>query len=109
MAKMLDFTKMRKPTFSIKLPDESVIQIYTPTKGMLEELINAKDRLDMIVNDDQEALNELYEITARLMSNNKTARVLTSDKLAEMLDVGDVVMFFNAYAEFIAEQSNGKN
>lgn len=109
MAKMLDFTKAKKPTMSIKLPDESTIQVYTPSKAMLEELVGIKDQLDEAIRDDRESLDELYNIAAKMMSNNKLGRKFTAEKVAEMLDVSDIVLFFRAYTEFIAELSKEKN
>ena len=109
MAKVLDFSKAKKPTLPVKLPDESTVFVCVPTKGMLEELVGIKDQLDDVVQNDRESLDVLYGLVAKMMSNNKDGRKLTAEEVAEMLDVSDVVLFFHAYTEFIAELSKEKN
>lgn len=109
MATVLDFSKAKKPTLPIKFPDNSVIHVYTPSKRMLEQLLSIKDQLDGAAQNDPDSINQLYDIAARLMSNNKTGRQMTGDKLGEMLDVGDIVTFFRVYTEFINELSAVKN
>lgn len=107
MPKILDLSK-KKPALPVKLPDETLIRVYTPTKAMLEEFITIGAQLDR-ATDDFEALNQLYDVTARLMSNNAGGRKLSASEVSEMLDVGDVVVFFRAYTEFIAELKSAKN
>lgn len=109
MATMLDFSKAKKPTLPIKLPDDTIVHVYTPSKRMLEELLNVKDQLDGATQNDPDSINQLYDIAARLMSNNKTNRQMTGDDLGAMLDVGDIVTFFRVYTEFISELSTAKN
>ena len=107
MPKILDLSK-KKPTLPVKLPDETLIRVYTPTKGMLEEFITIGAQLEH-ASDDSEALNQLYDVTARLMSNNAGGRKLSMKEVSDMLDVGDVIVFFRAYTEFITELSKAKN
>ncbi len=109
MAKMLDFSKAKKPTLPIKFDDGSMIHIYTPSKSEYEELGEAKEYFDAAIDDDAESTTKLYEITARLMSNNKTGRVITADELASYIDIGDMVVFYRAYTDFIAEAVTEKN
>lgn len=109
MAKMLDFSKAKKPTMQVKLPDESSVYLYTPSKGQLEELLEAKEQLESVADDDRESLDQLYDIASRMMSNNKAGREISSDELAGMLDISDIVVFFRAYTEFVAEYSSVKN
>jgi hypothetical protein len=109
MSTVLDFSKAKKPTLPIKFPDNSVIHVYTPSKSMLEQMLNIKDQLNGATQNDPDSINQLYDIAARLMSNNKTARQMSGEELGEMLDVGDIVTFFRVYTEFIAELSAAKN
>ncbi len=109
MAQMLDFTKTNKPTLPIKLPDKSMVYVYTPSKAGLDELVEAKDKLEDIIDDDREALTQLYDLAARLMNNNKTGREFTGAELEKMFDTGDLVLFFAAYSAFIGEIYEAKN
>ncbi len=109
MAKMLDFSKAKKPTLPVKLPDETVVHVYAPTKAMLEEFIALDADLNKAVNDDRESIETLYEFVARCLSHNKLGRVITSEMLGEQLDVSDLILFARSYADFIAELKNAKN
>lgn len=109
MAKILDFSKAKKPTLPVKLPDETVVHVYAPTKAMLEEFIELNDALDKAVNDDRESIEMLYDFVARCLSHNKLGRVITPEMLGEQLDVGDLILFAQTYASFIAELKNAKN
>lgn len=109
MAKMLDFTKAKKPTLPIKFEDGSMVHVYTPSKAEYDELAVAQEYFATAIDDDAESSEELYKITARLMSNNKTGRVLAADELKTYLDIGDLVVFYRAYTDFITEAINEKN
>lgn len=109
MAKMLDFSKAKKPTLPIKFDDGTMIHVYTPSKAEFDEMTDAQEYFDTALEGDRESLQRLYDITARLMSNNKTGREITVDKLAGYLDVSDLVLFFRAYAQFISEVITEKN
>lgn len=110
MAKMLDFTKAKKPSLPIKFDDGSMVHVYTPSKAEFAEMTEAKEYFDAAIDDnDEESTRKLYEITARLMSNNKTGRVITADELEKYIDVSDIVLFFRGYSEFIAEIIDAKN
>lgn len=109
MAKMLDFSKAKKPTLPVKLPDETLIHVYAPTKAMLEEFVNLDAALGKAANNDQESIDLLYDFIARCLSHNKTGRVINAETLGDQLDVGDLILFANTYASFIAELKNGKN
>lgn len=109
MAKILDFSKSKKPTLPIKFDDGSMIYIYTPSKGEVEEMLDASEYFDNALEGDREAINKLYEITARLMCNNKMGREITVDELAGYFDIEDIVVFFRGYSEFISEVTKAKN
>lgn len=108
MAKMLDFSKA-KPTLPIKFADESVIHVYAPTKAMLEELLELDETMNKAAHNDRESITSLYEIGAHFMSRNKTGRELSPKYVEDMLDVGDIILFFRAYATFVAELKAEKN
>lgn len=109
MAKMLDFSKSRKPTLPIKLDDGSMIYVYTPSKGEIEEMLDASEYFNSALDGDRDAMDRLYELTARLMCNNKMGREITSEELAGYFDITDIVVFFRGYSEFISEVTKEKN
>ena len=110
MSKSLNFNNIKKRYLTVTLPDEdqSVLMIGTPTKAVFDELLNMKDALEgESVTDD--AINDLYEICAKIMSRNKTGRVITMETVQDLFDFEDIIIFVRAYTEFISEVSNSKN
>lgn len=110
MGKTLDFHKVKKEYLTTKLNDEknTTIMIMTPTKNMLDELIDLEDRI--VNNDDTtDVTNELYDMCARLMSRNKGAIKIEADHLSEIMDLEDVTIFLNSYMDFVKEVSGSKN
>ncbi len=109
MAKMLDFSKAKKPTLPVKFDDGTMIHVYTPSKVEFDEMTDAQEYFDGALEGERESIDKLYEITARLMSNNKMGREITVEELAGYLDMSDIVVFFRAYAQFISEVIAEKN
>lgn len=110
MVQTLDFNKVKKNYLTITLNDEkkTKLLVMTPTKALLTELSTMlPDNADEIPGEDD--LNALYELTARLMSRNKAGIRVTGAQLAEILDFEDLVIFFNAYTEFVSALANEKN
>lgn len=108
MAKALDFTKLKKRYFPVTLEDGTALQISMPTKSIMDGFISMKDTLTA-ENMGDDAITELYEICARIMSRNKTGIKITTEMLEDMFDFGDVITFIRGYSEFISEISNEKN
>ena len=110
MSKTLNFNNLKKRYLTVTLPDEkqSVLMIGTPTKAIFDELLNMKDALEgESVTDD--AINDLYAICAKIMSRNKTGRVITMETVQDLFDFEDIIIFVRAYTEFINEVSSAKN
>ena len=110
MARSLDFNNMRKKYLTVTLADEAktVLLISTPTKAVLDSLLSMKDTLgDENLTDD--AIDDLYEICAKIMSRNKTGRVITKETVQDLFDFEDIIVFIRAYTEFINEVSSAKN
>lgn len=107
----LDFNKVKKEYFVVTLNDEqkTKLQIMTPTKRMLSELL---ETIPSFVNGEipsAENIAFMYDMCAKLMSRNRTGTQITGDQLAEILDFEDLTMFFEAYTNFITERSQSKN
>lgn len=110
MAKAMDFNKNKKSFWAVTLPDEkkTVLLIGTPTKSVFDELVAVKDAF----GDDTgsaEAINDLYEVSAKIMSRNKTGHVVTVETLQSLFDFEDIVMFLHGYTEFVHEVAGSKN
>lgn len=107
----LDFTKRKKEYLTVKLNDEkkTVLMIGTPTKAILSEFVALNEKIDEDGGADSEAINDLYHVCAKVMSFNKGGIRITSDYLADFFDIEDIMIFFNAYTEFISSVTTQKN
>lgn len=112
MGKVLNFNKIKKTYLTVTLADENntTVMIGTPTKAMMDDLVNLQDTLSGLSEDtSMEATDELYSMCAKLMSRNKNGIAIEKDFLANVFDVEDIVIFFNAYMDFVTEISSAKN
>ena len=75
--------------------------MLTPTKNLVNKMKN-------ISNDDVEE-NDLYELTAKVLSRNKENIHITADQLNDCLDFEDLIIFFNSYIEYVDELASQKN
>ena len=113
MSKVLDFTTQKKNYLTVKLNDEkkTVLMIGTPTKGILREFISINERISEDGGADIDAINDLYEVCAKVMSFNKGGIKVTADYLSDVcnFDLEDIFTFFNAYSEHMTSITNAKN
>lgn len=110
MAKALDFNTLKKQYLTVTLADENKtkLMITTPTKKVLDSFVSIKDSLDL-EEMGETAIDELYGIVALVMSHNKTGVKITKEKIEEIMDFEDVIVFIQAYTDFISEVTNSKN
>jgi len=111
MAKVLDFTKQKKEYLTVKLNDEkkTVLLIGTPTKAILSEFVSINDTISEDGGADAQAIEDLYRVCAKVMSFNKGGIRITPEYLEDFFDIEDVMIFFNAYGEFMSSVTNAKN
>lgn len=109
MAKTLDFNKVKKQYLTVKLADEdqTTLLITTPTKKTLEEFIGIRN---LVTNSDNaDVMDEFYDITAKIMSHNLNKKQITKEYIESNFDFEDIIIFIQAYTEFIQEITNQKN
>ena len=110
MAKTLDFKALKKQYLTVKLAVEknTVLMITTPTKSVLDGFLSMRDSMEDGALGD-EAINELYNIVAKIMSHNKNGVKISKEKIEEIMDYEDIIIFIRAYTDFIAEVTGSKN
>lgn len=113
MAKALNFNKVKKTYLTVTLADEdnTTLMIGTPTKAIMDDLVALQDSLENVSEEEAniEATDELYGACAKLMSCNKGGVKISKDFLEEIFDFEDIMIFFNAYMDFVGEVTGGKN
>lgn len=114
MANALVFNRHRPPVLPVELMDDqqTVINVTPPTVDLQEELRARLVDLNALLNgDDDEKREALFDLAARLMSCNRNMRKITPEQLRKTyrVDEEDLVVFFNAYAEFLTGIEHAKN
>lgn len=113
MSKTLNFNKLKKQYLTVELADEekTVLLIGMPAKAIMDDLFTLKENLDAISDgeNDTEVTDDLYLACAKVMSRNKGGIKITKEKLSDLFDFEDIMIFFNAYMEFIEEITSSKN
>ena len=112
MVKPLNFNKVQKQFLTITLADEknTTLMICTPTKAIMDDLTRLQNGVESVNNkSDDEAIDDLYDACARVMSRNKCGVKITKEFLADIFDLEDITIFFNAYMDFIDEVIASKN
>lgn len=114
MAKTLDFNALKKPTLPIIMQDEqrTKIMVSTPTQGLVEQLEAAGPEFaSMFDGGDVEGIKAAYDLAARLMSCNLSGILVTAEDLRDKykLNLYDLMLFFGAYNDFLAEIESAKN
>ena len=107
----LDFRKTKKNYLKITLPDEreTSLSVLQPTKELFERMVAMSEEVASVSDSDLNALDEVYEVCAELMSRNKEGLVVSKSNLEATLDFEDVVTFLQTYSTFVAAIVHGKN
>lgn len=110
----LDLNTAKRPTLELTLQDEAKtkIRISTPTEGLIEEVQQlSPDMLEIIKEGNQEGIEMVYDLAAKLMSCNRDFKTFTGKELREKynMDLESAVLFFSAYMDFITDITNEKN
>lgn len=111
MGKTLDFTTRKKEYLTVKLADakKTVLMIGTPTKTILDEFIAINNQIEEANGTDKEALDDLYNVCAKVMSFNKGGIKISAKYLSDFFDLEDIMVFFNAYSDFMRSVTGAKN
>ena len=81
--------------------------IGTPTKKILEEFVLITEQMNNQISAD--VVNDVYNVCAKIMSFNKGGINITPDYLGEFFDLGDIMIFFEVYSEFMTTVTGAKN
>lgn len=114
MAKTLDFNTVERPTLRLIMQDENKtrIDVSTPTEKLVEELQQIAPHLASVMESPSEMQNkEVYELAARLINCNRSGIIVTAEDLRDKyyMNLESLLIFFNAYVEFIDEITHAKN
>lgn len=114
MAEILDFNKYRPPVLPLLLPGEKQtrLNLIPPSVNLLEELRASRDHLgELLKQEDEEMVDTLFELAAKLMSCNRQLKKITADYIRNDcgMDEADLGVFFQAYTNYLTDLENAKN
>lgn len=114
MANKLQFDRYRPPILPVEMLDKqrTVLHVTPPTVDLQEELrARISDLNALLTGNDEEKRKGLFDLAARLLSCNRNMRPITPEQLRTEygIDEEDLVVFFEAYADFLKEIENAKN
>lgn len=104
---MLDYTKIKKKTLSVKLFDGTTLLLVMPKKKTYEKMVATKS-LDVEILD-EESINDIYELVAEILSNNTRKIKYTPEEAGDMFDMDDVLILLQEYMSFAGEVENDPN
>ena len=114
MENHVDFNRHRPPILVVSLPDarSTTLHVTPPTVDLQEELRARHAELDALLRgNDEETRGAMYDLAARIMSCNRNMMKITGEQLLKTyhLDVEDLVVFYNEYADFLRSIEKAKN
>ena len=114
MAKTLDFNIIVPPTLPLVMRDaeRTRVDVVAPTEGLVEELEAAAPGLNKaFASSAKEGTPTIYDLAARLISCNQQGLQVTAEDLRDKyhLNLEAMIVFYNAYTDFIGEVTNAKN
>ena len=110
----VNFNRHRPPILEVPLfdKDETVLHVTLPTVDLQEELrANAGEFNALLDGGDETQRAALWDLAARLMSCNRNWLKITPENLRKKYKLveDDLVVFFEAFADFVSRTENAKN
>lgn len=113
MARVLDFNEVQSSFMDIKLrdPERTEVHLDLPTEKTINELQNMKSELERMKEGDRTAVDEIYDLAARLMNCNFDLLTFTGEALRTKYGMNLVLIlqFYSTYMSYVEELSNRKN
>lgn len=105
---MLDFTQREKKCLPVKLFDGTVVSLRVPKKKLYTKIVSLEKSLKD--NEDIESVYDgIIEVTAEILSNNKSGREFTEAEIDEIMDIEDMSLIILEYAKFAGGITNNPN
>lgn len=115
LTKSRDLTGQALPVLRVKLQDRGrglELSVLPPTVALQRELEAEQSDLDEALGSGvEEARVAIYDLAARLLSNNRQGVYISAAQLPTRYRVADdqLITFFEAYADFVGKLAGSKN
>jgi hypothetical protein len=98
---ILNFKARTKKKFTLTLEDDRTLVFNPPKKKSMDILASLTE---------ESTMSDIYEIVAKLLSENLAGIKFTAKEVDSMWDLEDVTAFISAYRDFLGEiQDTTKN
>ncbi len=105
---MLDYTQRAKKFLSVKLADETTVNIGAPRKKLFSKLAGLEKTLKA-TKEIEPLYDEILSVSAEILSNNVSRRTFTPDEVDNLMDIEDMALLifeFSAFAKGIVNAPN---
>lgn len=114
MARVLDLNQVQGSLLDLTLPDaaQTVLHLDIPTEELVNAMEAMRPEIRKIKDGDRNAVDMLYEITARILNCNQDFIKVTKEDLIDgkyKMNLIYVVNIFSAYFSAIDELAAQKN
>lgn len=105
---MLDYTQQKKNFLSVKLIDETQLFLSVPRKELYSKLVSIEKRMkDM--TDIEDAYDEITQLTADILSNNKAKIEYDAIAVNELMDIEDMALLITEYSKYAGQAIKSPN
>ncbi len=104
---LLDYTKIEKKKFPVKLRDGKTLILTMPQKKTFEKMANMEE--SAAANGNGVSVEEMYEVAAEILSNNLQKRRFTADEVGKIFDIEDLTILYQRYSEFTSGVKSDPN
>ena len=113
----LDLNTAQLPVLELTLRDDdrTVVKVSTPTVQLAENLKGLAPKIDALQGLGEGGLGSdaeiIYELAAQLISCNKSGFTCTAAELRDRYRMNHetLILFFNAYTDYMQAVTHGKN
>lgn len=98
-----NFKDIKIDTLKITFEDGKSLTLRTPKLKLLKRAGNIKK------DDGAEAINEMIEVVAAILSNNKENRTITTDFVENEFDTSELISFLTHYFKWIGKVRQDPN
>ena len=105
MSKSLDLRMVERRTFELIITDDMKLLVNTPKKKFYDYIIKLAQGIDGARLDDTHGIDDIYNLMAVLLSNNRLGRPVNVEDLEE-LSIDDITLIFNEYVAFVRGETD---
>ena len=106
---MLDLTTYVKKTLEIKLDENTIVNLKSPNRTFVKKLLKETQNISE-ENMSEEDLDTIYDLLLDIFNSNVEGKKFTAKEIETYFDSFDILtVFFNAYLEWITDNTSQKN